>query len=61
MRLERLKSQRPDIFASRELYTAVRVMLDHFTFKLPARRQVTSLFSVEAKMTSDASENPIQI
>jgi hypothetical protein len=49
-RLEAIRTQRPELFDSPSLYRAAQRMLESFTFKLTARRDVNNLFSVQAKM-----------
>jgi hypothetical protein len=56
-KLESLRVQRPEIFDDRKVYVAVLRLLDTFTFKLSARRDVLNLFSVQAKMRKMPASN----
>jgi hypothetical protein len=49
-RLENIRNSHPEIFASRNLYLSVHKMLESYTFKLAARREVLMLFFAEAKL-----------
>jgi hypothetical protein len=49
-RLEQLKKEFPALFSKRALYVEVLKMLDNYTFKLVARREVLKLFSQDAKL-----------
>lgn len=51
-RLEGIKTKNADIFKNRELYVAVRKILDNNAYKLSARRDVLSLFSADARLKS---------
>lgn len=48
-RLEKLRVQRPEAFASRAVWVGVMHLFDTYTFKLASRRDVTKMFSVDAK------------
>lgn len=48
-KLEAIRSQRPEVFSNRQLYLATRYLLDNYTFKLSARRDIFSMFPTEAK------------
>ena len=49
-KLDLIKSTKPQVFSSRQLYLAVRCVLDIYTFKLNVRREICNMFSNEAKM-----------
>ena len=49
-RLDHIKRDHPAIFARRSLYVQVHHMLESYTFKLTARRDVLALFTDDAKM-----------
>ena len=51
-RLETIKAKNAELFKNRELYVAVRKLLDNNTYKLSARRDVLSLFSFDARLKS---------
>ncbi len=51
-RLENMKKENPHLFASRHLYVEVLKILESYTFKLTARRDIIGLFSEEAKKKS---------
>ena len=48
-KLEQMKTQRPEIFQSRQLFVSVLRLLENYTFKLGARRDIVNLFTIEAK------------
>lgn len=48
-RLDHLKREHPELFAKRSLYANVHRMLESYTFKLTARRDITALFAADAK------------
>lgn len=49
-RLEHIKRDHPDLFSQRSLYAQVHRMLESYTFKLTARREVLALFSDDARV-----------
>ncbi len=49
-RLDHLKREHPEVFAKRGVYCSVQRMLETYTFKLSARRDVVALFAQEAKV-----------
>ena len=51
-RLEAIKHADADIFKNRQLYLSVRRLLDTHAYKLSVRREILSMFSVEAKLKS---------
>jgi len=53
-RLKTVKAKTPELFKNRELYVAVRKLLDNNTYKLSARRDVLSLFSIDARLKSSS-------
>jgi hypothetical protein len=54
-RLDHLKREHPELFAKRSLYVNVHRMLDSYTFKLTARRDITALFTADAKQKDVAA------
>lgn len=48
-RLESIKRDYPHVFSSRALYIEVLKILESYTFKLTARRDIIALFTDEAK------------
>lgn len=49
-KLEAIRNKSPETFNSRTLYVAVLQMLDSFTFKLTARKEIVNYFSTQAKI-----------
>lgn len=49
-RLDHLRKEHPELFGRRSLYVTVHRMLESYTFKLQARKDVLALFSPEARM-----------
>lgn len=49
-RLDLIKREHPEVFAQRALYLQAHHMLESYTFKLSARREVLALFSEEARL-----------
>lgn len=49
-RLDSIKREYPDLFHSRALFLDVMRVLDSYSFKLTARRDISSLFTDQAKM-----------
>lgn len=58
-KLEAIKKQYPQIFAKRSLFLEVMRLLDSYTFKLTARRDLINLFSDSAKK-KDVPSAPLQ-
>ncbi len=48
-RLENIKKEHPHVFNKREVYVEVLKILEAYTFKLTARRDIIGLFTDEAK------------
>lgn len=53
-RLDHIKRDHPEVFNKRELYLNVHRVLESYTFKLSARREILAMFGNEAKLR-DAS------
>ena len=49
-RLDLMKKERPELFSKRSLFVEVLKILDAYTFKLTARREVLKLFTNNAKL-----------
>jgi hypothetical protein len=52
MRIESIKKENPQLFTSKKFYRLVNLMLESYTFKLTARRDILALFSEEAKLNA---------
>jgi hypothetical protein len=49
-RLDHLRRDHPEVFSRRSLYVQVHHMLESYTFKLTARREILALFSEDARV-----------
>ncbi len=49
-RLDHIRKEHPEVFCRRALYVNVHRILESYTFKLSARRDVLALFAPEARM-----------
>lgn len=55
-RLDHMRKEHPELFAQRGLYLQVHRMLESYTFKLNARREILALFSDEARVKTPAAD-----
>lgn len=49
-RLDYIKREHPELFTQRALYAQVHRMLESYTFKLTARREILALFTEDARI-----------
>jgi hypothetical protein len=49
-RLDHIRREHPHLFAQRSLYLQAHRMLESYTFKLNARRDILALFTDEARL-----------
>lgn len=61
VRLENIKKDYPQVFSNRQLYVEVLKILESYTFKLTARRDIINLFSDEAKKKRQYKVEPIPL
>lgn len=59
--LEKLKKSNPEVFLNRTLYSEVHRILESYTFKLSARREVLAFFPKKARLKKKSSDPPLPI
>jgi len=50
MSIEKIRSEHPEVFRSRELYIAVHKLFECYSFRLMVRREIFKLFDPSAKI-----------
>lgn len=60
-RLDHLRREHSEVFCKRSLYCTVHRMMETYTFKLTARRDILALFSSEAKIRSALDATAVEL
>ncbi len=60
-KLDHIKHEHPEVFNKRSLYLEVLHILESYTFKLTARREIVAFFTEEAKRKVASPGHPSEI